>query len=45
MVVGKGTRDISGAQGLTTESFIDFVANAIKVTALDLDIEIDKVVK
>lgn len=39
MVEGKGTRDISGPQGLTTEAFISYVAGLIKKTSPEMKLQ------
>lgn len=37
MVEGKGTRDISGDEGLTTEAFVDYIADLISSDAVAKD--------
>ena len=39
MVEGKGTRDISGPEGLTTEKFVTYVAGLIKKTSPAMKLE------
>lgn len=44
-VSGKGTRDLVGPEGLTTEEFVDWIGDHVKTAVDNWDVSTSKIVK